>query len=210
MDFGANSLNAQVSKFSVKPGAFCLSSPLFLKEKMSIELQPFKLPKKWGSETDEDQNSPRLYLKNSINLDLPISGGWGYSIEDCVVINKDALPSNRSVPLDVTSIEYTFVEKRIYAELIVFRNPIERFSGIEWDLTSQQVQEHDQKTFDVLNFKVVAFSDKDWDFLKADWQRNDSFEGNEDGKKLHEEERQKRMCFYQTQYWFDITSFYNN
>ena len=56
---------------------------------MARELESFRLPNEWGSETDDDQNSPRLYLKNSINLDLPISGGWGYSEEDCVVIDMN-------------------------------------------------------------------------------------------------------------------------
>ena len=104
---------------------------------MARELESFRLPNEWGSETDEDQNSPRLHLKNSINLDLPISGGWGYLEEDCVVIDMNDPIVDQDKTFDGTRIESIFVEKRIYAELIVFRNPDNQFSGIEWTKTRQ-------------------------------------------------------------------------
>ena len=74
---------------------------------MSLELKSFRLLRKWGPEDHEDQNSPRLYLKNSIDLDLPISGGWGYSIEDCVIIDKTDLTVDQSLPFDGTKVEKT-------------------------------------------------------------------------------------------------------
>ena len=175
---------------------------------MARELETFRLPNEWGSKTDDDQNSPRLYLKNSINLDLPISGGWGYSEEDCVVIDMNDPIVDQDKTFDGTRIESIFVEKRIYAELIVFRNPDNQFSGIEWTKTRQRVEEVNEKKFDVLDYSVTAFSDKDWNFLKKDWQENGAFLNDEEGKERHLKNRNKLMCFYKTQYCFDITSFH--
>ena len=135
---------------------------------MPLELKSFRLPSEWESpNNNEDQNSPRLYLKNSIDLDLPISGGWGYSIEDCVIINKTDPTVDQSLPFDGTKVEQTFVEKRIYAELIVFRQRGDALSGINWKQTSQLMKEIDDRKFDVINLRVSAFTDRDWEFLKA-------------------------------------------
>jgi len=175
---------------------------------MPIELKPFRLPAEWCAETEEDQNSPRLYLKNACDLDLPINGGWGYSSEDCVIIDREDPTVDQSLPFDGTKVEYKFVEKRIYAELIVFR-PGDFFSGIRWDLTKQFLKEIDGRKFDVMNFRVSALLDRDWEFLKADWERNNAYEEDEQGKERHLNEKQLRMCFYDTQYWFDITSYYS-
>jgi hypothetical protein len=175
---------------------------------MPLELKSFRLPSEWGPEDHEDQNSPRLYLKNSIDLDLPISGGWGYSIEDCVTIDKTDPTVDQSLPFDGTKVEQTFIEKRIYAELIVFRQRGDALSGINWKQTSQLMKEIDDRKFDVINLRVSAFTDRDWEFLKADWESNNSFADNEEGKEHHLRERQLRTCFYDTQYCFDITSFY--
>ena len=175
---------------------------------MPLELRSFQLPSEWGAEDHEDQNSPRLYLKNSIDLDLPISGGWGYSMDDCVIINKADPIVEQGLPFDGVQIEYTFVEKRIYAELIVFRPSEDRFTGIHWECSSQLLKEINDRKFDVLNFRVSAFTDRDWEFLKADWEENDAYVDNEEGRERHLQERLLRTCFYDTEYWFDITSFF--
>ena len=175
---------------------------------MSVELNSIRLPASWGPEDHEDKNSPRLFLKNSFKLDLPISGGWGYGIEDCVIIDRADPTVDQSLQFNGTSIEYAFIEKRIYAELIVFQQRGNQFSGISWDLTTQMVQEIENRKFDVLNFRVSALPDRDWEFLKADWERNNSYLDNEEGKGLHLKEREQRTCFYNTQYCFDITSFH--
>lgn len=175
---------------------------------MPLELKQFKLPSEWGSEADADQNSPRLYLKNSINLDLPISGGWGYSLEDCVVIDKNDPIVNQSLPFDGTQIEYTFVEKRIYAELVAFRDHDDDFVNIKKKLSMQFLKDIDGKKFDVLNFTVSAHTRRDFLFLASDWKQNNGFEDDDKGFEEHRKQYALRLCSYSTQYWFDITSFY--
>ena len=175
---------------------------------MPLELKSFRLPTKWGPEDDEDQNSPRLYLKNSFDLDLPISGGWGYSIEDCVIIDKTDPTVDPKLPFDGTKVEQTFIEKRIHAELIDFREQGDELAWSNRTLITQLMKEIDNRKFDVMHFRVSAITERDWHFLKADWESNNSYADNEEGKERHMRERQLRACFYETQYWFDITSFY--
>lgn len=175
---------------------------------MPLELKSFRLPKEWGSSTDEDQNSPRLYLRNSIGLNLPISGGWGYSLEDCVIINKDDPSVDQKIPFDGVAIEYIFVEKRIYAELIVFRPLGDKFAQIEWKRTGQSLRVVDGRKIDVLEFRVRALVNRDWEFLRGDLEANNGYVEDHQGMERHLMERALRTCFYDTEYWFDITSFF--
>ena len=85
-----------------------------------------------------------------------------------------------------------------------------KFGGLERGpkVTRQRLEEVNQKKFDVLDYSVTAFLDKDQDFLKRDWAENNAFLDDEKGRERHFENRNKRMCFYKTQYWFDISSFH--
>jgi len=141
-------------------------------------IEPIILPNKWQSPNDEDKNSPRLFLQNAFNLQIPIKGGWGYTRDDAVIIDKFDPIVSKGIPFNGVSYEYIFVEKRIYSEMIVFRAENDKFSGISWELDEQMVTGNDGKNFDVLKFKVCGTHDS----------------GQE--------------CCYDSTYWFDITSFY--
>lgn len=67
--------------------------------------------------------SPRQIILEDFQIDLPISGGWGYDIQSACVIDKYDPTVNKEMPFDGISIEYIFVEKRIYEEMIIFREP---------------------------------------------------------------------------------------
>ena len=54
---------------------------------------------------------------------LPIRGGWGYTKADAVIIDATDPVVPKDVPFDGVGIEYLFVEKRIYEEMIIFRPP---------------------------------------------------------------------------------------
>ena len=59
--------------------------------------------------------------------------------EDACIIDKNDPLVDPSVPFDGVGLEYVFVEKRIYEEMIIFRPNEEKFSGIEWNLQQQRV-----------------------------------------------------------------------
>ena len=91
---------------------------------------------------------------------------------------------------------------------MTFRRRGEKYSGAYWELSLQSVEEYDDKFYDVLVFRVTALADKDWDFLKKDWEQNRAFEHDEEGKAIHLQEKQARTVFYDSPYYFDISSFY--
>ena len=141
--------------------------------------------------------------------ELPIRGGWGYSEQDAVVIDRDdpIVPSDQ--PFDGVGIEYVFVEKRIYEELIISRPIGHKHLGVRWTKIGQRlVSGDDGRKFDVLRFDVTAFPETEWDALKGEWEGSGGGRSPDFDLEAHELKRQAAQVHYIAEYWFDITSFF--
>jgi len=161
----------------------------------------------------ESRESPREILAadfKSLRGELPIRGGWGYNQEDAVIIDKNDPVVPSGVPFDGVGIEYVFVEKRIYEELIIFRPKHERCSGIKWKLLKQRLFENGGRSYDVLAFEVTAFLAKDFEELKAEWEGPNGHGSSGFDVDAHMKKAEARKLRYVTEYWFDITSFYGS
>lgn len=157
------------------------------------------------------QESPREILAadfKSLRGGLPIRGGWGYSQADACIIDKNDPLVDPSEPFDGVGVEYVFVEKRIYEEMIIFRPDGEKFSGIKWNLQEQRTLHEGGRVFDKLLFEITAFPANDWEELKAEFEGPQGYGHPEFDVEAHERKRQEKMVRYTREYWFDITSFF--
>lgn len=157
------------------------------------------------------KESPRKILAahfKSLRGELPISGGWGYSQAEACIIEKNDPLVDASVPFDGVGVEYVFVEKRIYEEMIIFRPEGERFSGIKWSLQEQRTLHEGRRVFDKLVFEITAFPENDWEELKAEFEEPQDFGHPGFNAEAHERKRQEKMMRFTREFWFDITSFY--
>jgi hypothetical protein len=102
---------------------------------------------------------------------LPISGGWGYSQSDAIILIRSKFPSDVAAR-DFVSLEYHIVKKIVYQELIVFREEGNRFSGISVDPDRTALLREDERIFDRLDFRIACWRDWHWDWLKQDWEQN--------------------------------------
>ena len=154
---------------------------------------------------------PRAVLAKHFPRDcaeLPIRGGWGFTKEDAVVIDKNDPIVNPAMPFDGVGIEYLFVEKRIYEELIINLPAGEKFSGITWDLITQGVVADGDRKFDHLEFEIRAFRDQDWEDLKAEWEGPNGCTSPNFDEEAHTKKRDSLQVCLRREYWFDITSFF--
>jgi hypothetical protein len=151
------------------------------------------------------QETPRqiIFEDYKLNGELPITGGWGYTKDDAVIINKNDTTVQKGLPFDGVGIEYIFIEKRIYEELIIFSLLGEPYAGIGWKQLEQKLEHHNGKDYDILTYEVTAFSKSDFHELKEDLENKDY-----SGLAAYEEKRNKKKISYKTEYWFDITSFF--
>lgn len=153
--------------------------------------------------------SPReiLELCNPNTPPLPISGGWGHTLEHCVIINKDD-PSVHPDTFNGLEIEYAFVEQRMYAELISGRPMEERFRDIKWTQKEQNLLNDSGRMYDHLHYSVNCLNVKDWDSLNKVFLENKEFSDNPKGLEKYLKEKEEQTYFFDTHYWFDVTSFF--
>jgi hypothetical protein len=161
--------------------------------------------------TISTRESPRKVIAadfKSLTSELPIRGGWGYTQADACIIDKNDPVVDRTVPFDGVALEYLFVEKRIYEEMIIFRSDGEKFSGIRWNLDKQDLVKDGGRSFDRLVFDITAFRDADWEQLKAEYDGPQGHGASGFDEEAHERRRQEKMVRLTREFWFDITSFY--
>lgn len=153
------------------------------------------------------RESPRQIIFEDFKIDLPISGGWGYDFESACVIDKNDSTVSQVIPFNGISIEYVFVEKRIYEEMIIFREAHEKYSGIRWELEKQELLFQNDKPYDKLIFNVVGFTDEVWDELTSRFEKLKN-NGKLDLLPELDAYRESKAYRFTREYYFDISSFY--
>ena len=153
------------------------------------------------------RETPRQIIFEDFKIDLPIKGGWGYDFDTACVIDKNDTSLSPAMPFNGVSVEHVFVEKRIYEEMIIFREQNEKFSGIRWNLIKQEVQTHEGKPYDVLSFDVVGFPDAVWDRLVSRFEEIQKLGKMELLPEL-DAQREAEALHFQRDFYFEISSFY--
>jgi hypothetical protein len=142
----------------------------------------------------------------SLGEPLPITGGWGYGQGDACVIGCGKHKIEEEFPLDYVQIEYLFVEKRIYEEMIIFRSAGQRFAGITWTLQDQHLIRDAASVFDKLVFTISALNELDWANLRAEYEGAGGFGSPDFDEVAHEVKRREATVHFTRDFWFDITN----
>ena len=133
------------------------------------------------------KESPRQIIFEDFRIDLPITGGWGYDFDSACIIDKSDPAVLNGIPFDGISIEYIFVEKRIYEEMIIFREPHDKYGGIRWN-------------------NIEGFPEEIWNEITSRFaiiQKSGKFELIAELDAY----RESKICRFKKEYFFDITSF---
>ena len=150
---------------------------------------------------------PRQIIFEDFKIDLPIKGGWGYDLATACIIDKNDPTVSKAISFNGVEIEYIFVEKRIYEEMIIFREDDEKYAGIRWDLEKQELIFDQDKPYDKLIFNIVGFTDQVWDELTS---RFEEIQKNGKVELMSELDayRQSKALRLTREFYFDISSFY--
>jgi hypothetical protein len=179
--------------------------------RLGLEVDRFSIPFPEPRNDLEPVESTRDLLMQAYRLPddaLPISGGWGYTLQDACVIDRTHPCRDPEAPFNGIGVERLFVEKRMYLELIVMRPPGGKYSGIRWNLDSQELQVHEGRRFDRIVFDVECMRDEDWDRLKAEWEAPSGYGHMDFDEARHLAERSARTLRFKREFWFDVTSFF--
>lgn len=145
----------------------------------------------------------------SIGKELPIKGGWGYSKEDAIIIDKNDPAAVNWQPFNGVAMEYLIAEKRVFEELIIFRKKDDQFRQIRRVWNRQELHWGEGgKKYDVIKYHINAFHDVDFNAIDAEVQERIMKEENFDFVKFFESKNDLRYE-YEAEFWFEISSFMN-
>lgn len=140
---------------------------------------------------------------------LPIRGGWGYSKEDAVVIDRAHPAAANFQPFNGVEVERIFIQLRLWEELIGIRPEGRQHSGCQFKLIKQSlVSGENGKRYDLMECDITALPDHVFEELKAEWEGPNGFRSQDFDEDDHLRRRDAAMVHYVGQYWFEISSFF--
>lgn len=153
---------------------------------------------------------PQVFLARKYKSQpaLPIRGGWGYSKDDAVVIDKTHPAAANFQPFNGVEVEHLFIQLRLWEELIGIRKPGQQHLGCKFRLITQSLVGGDNgKMYDRMECDITALPDHVWEALKAEWEGSHGFGTPDFDEADHMRRREAATVHYVGEYWFEISSF---
>jgi hypothetical protein len=143
-------------------------------------------------ETVAPVESTKEAIKEVFDLDMDVSGGWGYDNNSAIIINELNIPLGQFV--------YTFASIRANIEMSLLLEEGERYSGINVHLKDSKKFEIESSMYDVLTFEVTGMKeDKYAEFIAEYKEKYGDKEFDMDG---HFERRKEATISRVVDYWF--------
>ncbi len=95
----------------------------------------------------------KTIIKDTFELELDVQGGWGYD-------NNTALKVNSLNSMNLEQFVHTFATIRAILEMNLTCNKDEKYAGINATFEESKKFEINNKTYDVLSFKITAMNEK--------------------------------------------------
>lgn len=130
-----------------------------------------------------------------------ISGGWGYTRDDAVVIETDD-------HFEGVFMEYQFMECRTYEELCIWRG--ELMDGIGFRRDVQSLCHADGHTYDHICMTVTCYTADDFKMLQDDLKAHDKYENDPEGLVAHQALAASKRLTFHVEGWFIIDRFWGN
>ena len=93
-------------------------------------------------------------IKSAFDMDLDISGGWGYSRNDAIVINE--------VDDNIAQLQHTLCSIRTHLELNLTREAQDRYAGINLNEVSRENIDIDGNHYEKVTYKIDAMLESEY------------------------------------------------
>ncbi len=168
------------------------------------------LPMQWKTLDNKTLNSPREILRELSyeDFEFPIKGGWGYSQDECVIIDRNDPIVDKSMPFDGISLEHKYIASRSVLELEDHQPVTQEYWDINWHIKLQALHKIQGRMFEEITVKVTAYHPKDLTTLKQFRDKKNNFENDPENLQIYLKMKESLLSTYETKFWFDITSFF--
>ena len=138
--------------------------------------------------------------------EMPIKGGWGYTKEDAIIIDKNDPVVPKELPFDGVGLEYVVVEKRIDLEFTLLQDEKDMYKGAHWELDKQEMMQDQDRIFDKITVKITALPFEAWWGRRMEWKENGRKPDFDKEWFMARTLELTQYCY--REFWFDISSFY--
>lgn len=135
-------------------------------------------------------------IKAAFDMDLPISGGWGYTQDEATIILDLGL-------MPLVQFEHTFASMRAYGEMNMSLPEDQRYGSINVNERHREKITIDDKTYEKVTYEISAMKENVYATLIDEYKEGYGKEGfdMEDHFQRRKESTLKREVIH----WFDIT-----
>ena len=101
----------------------------------------------------KDEQNIKETIESLFSVELSISGGWGYSLENASIIEafRDGMPLNQ--------LENMLISMRVNLEMNITQEKDNRYSGINANEISRQRVTSEELIYDKVNYEISAIKE---------------------------------------------------
>lgn len=132
----------------------------------------------------------KAVLKEAFDMELPVSGGWGYEKDDAVMIEKGSLPTSQ--------VQYIFATMRANLQMNMTQPKEDRFGGITVEESSKESIDGYEK----IVYIIKAIKEDIYEKLIQEYKEGygkDSFD-----MEAHFAKRAENTIVLDEEYWFKL------
>jgi hypothetical protein len=101
----------------------------------------------------KENSDIQLLIKTTFDADLPIAGGWGYSLENASIIKS--LPES----MTLAQLEHMITSIRAHLEMNITQEEKNRYAGINANEKSREEVKVENTLFDKVTYNITAIKE---------------------------------------------------
>ena len=143
-------------------------------------------------------NDMREVLKSAFDVDIEVSGAWGYNKKESTVLegNHNNLPLNQ--------FEHTLASMRAYLEMNMTQKKKDRYGSINLNETARESFNDNGLAYHEVNYEITAMKDEDYTTFINEYKEGygkEDFDLND-----HFKRRKERTLTRTVKHWFEVSS----
>ena len=134
-------------------------------------------------------------IRAAFDVDLELSGDWGYTRERAMVVKRTDVP--------LQQLEHTLASMRAYIEMHLTMPEEERYGAINVNEKTRECISENNKIYDKITYEISGMLERDYEALIEEYKAG--YESPGFDIEAHFQKRREKSVVLERDFWFDIT-----
>jgi len=143
----------------------------------------------------KSDNDLKEIIKTAFDMDLDISGDWGYI--------QDTPTKIHSISIPIAQLEHTFASMRAYTEMSMTLEEKDRYGSINVNEKSRETLSHDSRDYHKVLYEVTAMKEKQYKDFISEYKEKSEEPGFDMAD--HFKRRKEATLKREVTHWFDVS-----